>query len=162
MPPPGSVPPPGGAYPPPGGYPPPPPPGGYPPPPPPGGYGQPGGYGAAPAGGYATSDEKTWILVSHFGGAAGVFVSAGLLGWVAPLVAMLAQGPKSPTVRAHAVEALNFQLTWAVICLIGGTITCGIGLIVLWIVPLIFSIIAGSKASSGEFYRYPASVRVIK
>ena len=100
--------------------------------------------------------------MTHFGAAAGVFFSAGLLGWIAPLVAMLAEGPKSPTVRAHAVEALNFQLTWAIICLVGGTITCGFGLIVLWIVPLIFSIIAGVKASNGEFYRYPATIRFIK
>jgi uncharacterized Tic20 family protein len=75
---------------------------------------------------------------------------------------MLAEGPKSATVRAHAVEALNFQITWAVICLIGGTITCGFGFIVLWIVPLIFALIAGSKANSGEAYQYPASIRLIK
>jgi uncharacterized Tic20 family protein len=102
------------------------------------------------------------VLIAHFGGAAGAVIGAGMLGWVAPLVAMLAEGQKSPTVRAHAVEALNFQLTWSVICLVGGTITCGIGLIFLWLVPLIFGIIAGVKVSGGEPYRYPASVRLIK
>jgi uncharacterized Tic20 family protein len=133
---------------------------------PPGGYGPPPtGYGPPPGPGYGgatAGDEKTWVLVSHFGAAAGAFLGAGMLGWVAPLVALLAEGPKSPLVRSHAVESLNFQITWAVICLVGGTITCGLGLIVLWIVPLIFALIAGSKASNGEAYRYPASIRLIK
>src|SRR5690348_12027795 len=69
----------GAGYPPPaGGYPPPT--GGYPPPG--GGYQAPGAY-QAPGGrpapiGYANNDEKTWALVSHFGGAAGMLVVFGV------------------------------------------------------------------------------------
>src|SRR5438477_9051853 len=48
-------------------------------PPPPGGYPPPGGgYAPGPAGppppGYASSEDKTWALVAHFGGAAGMLV----------------------------------------------------------------------------------------
>ncbi len=45
-----------------------------------------------PPPGYANSDEKTWALVAHFGGAAGNLF-CGFLGFVAPLIALLAKGP---------------------------------------------------------------------
>ncbi|HEX6686127.1 MAG TPA: DUF4870 domain-containing protein, partial [Candidatus Limnocylindrales bacterium] len=84
-----------------------------PPPPPGGGYsaGPPISGNVAPVG-YANNEEKTWALIAHFGGAAAALVSGGWLGWVPPLVAMLAKGNESPTVRAHAVAALNFQGLW--------------------------------------------------
>jgi uncharacterized protein len=145
-----------------GGPPPPPPPGGgYPPPgpgyPPPGGY-PPGAYGA-PAG-YHNNDEKTWALLAHFGGI--------LVGFIAPLIAMLAKGNESSTVRAHAVEALNFQITWGIATIISVVlIFCSFGILfflpfVTWIIIIVFSIIAGMKANEGVLYRYPMNIRMVK
>src|SRR5258706_44006 len=54
-------------------------------------------------------------LVAHFGGAVGMLVTGGVGGWVAPLIVLLAKGNQSPTVRAHAVNALNFQLLWSIV-----------------------------------------------
>lgn len=169
-PPPGDQYPPGGQYPPSGGYPPHggnPPPGGYPPPwgyPPPGYYGPP-----TPPPGYATSEEKNWALVAHFGGAAGAFISWGTFGWVAPLVALLAKGQQSPTVRAHALAALNFQLLWAILSFAAVIIgACLIWLIlpgVLFLVPLIpiiFGMVGGACALDGHLYRYPMTVTWVK
>ncbi len=170
----GAYPPPssgGGAYPPAGGYPPPG--GGYPPqqggyPPQGGGYPpQQGGYygGAAPAG-FANTEEKTWALVAHFGGAALGFFSTGTLGWIPPLVALLAKGNTSPAVRAHAVAALNFQIVWSVVAIIGWATAClFIGFIIFPIailIEVIFGIIAGVKANEGQLYRYPMSINIIK
>ncbi len=124
-----------------------------------------GGYGPAS---YANNDEKTWALVAHFGGAAGVIVGGGLLGWVAPLIAMMTRGQQSPTVRAHAVAALNFQITWtiaSVLAWVVTVITCGILFFVpmlVWLVPLIFGIIGGIKANEGVLYRYPMTYNFIK
>jgi uncharacterized Tic20 family protein len=119
----------------------------------------------APAG-YANNDEKTWALIAHFGGALGALVSVGTLGWVAPLVAMVAKGTQSPTVRAHAVAALNFQLLWSIVALIGyATICVAIGLIIFPIailLQLIFGIVAGVKANEGQLYRYPLTINMIK
>ena len=150
----------------------PPPTGGYAPPPstgygpPPGGYNPPPqqyGYGA-PAGG--VQDDRTWILVAHFGGAAGAFLGAGCAGWIAPLVAFLARGPQSPHVRAEAVKALNFQILWSIIGLVGWVLTCAIIGIFVWIAALIigtiFGIIAGVKASNNEPYNYPMTVSIVK
>jgi hypothetical protein len=127
-----------------------------------------------PPAGYATNDEKTWALIAHFGGAAGTFL-AGWLGFVAPLIAMLAKGNQSPTVRAHAVEALNAQLTWlgwsiglslALCCLTVVTLGLGaVGFVLLgvpWLVAIILGIIGGVRATEGELWRYPMSVRLVK
>jgi len=154
-------PPPATDYPPPGGssYPPP---AGYPPQGPPGGY-----YAAGPApSGYANNEEKTWALVAHFGGAAGAVIGGGTLGWVGPLVALLAKGNQSPTVRAHAIAALNFQLLWSIITVICWILVCAlIGLIlapIAAIIAIIFGIIGGVKANDGQLYNYPMSISIIK
>ncbi|MEU4244563.1 DUF4870 domain-containing protein [Actinoplanes sp. NPDC026619] len=133
--------------------------------PPPGGYNpqQPYGYGGAPAGG---PDDRNWILIAHFGGAAGAFLGGGAGGWIAPLVALLARGNQSPAVRAEAVKALNFQLLWTIITVIGWFTVCVlIGWIILpvaWLVATIFGVIAGVKASNNEPYNYPMTVSMIK
>ena len=134
------------------------------------GYGAPGyganpGYGAYGAGGpgpvgYANSDEKTWALIAHFGGI--------LVGFIAPLVALLAKGNESPTVRAHAVEALNFQITWGIATVIASVVAvCTLGILfflpmITWIVVIVFSIIAGMKANEGVLYHYPMTWRLVK
>jgi uncharacterized Tic20 family protein len=156
----GSAPPPppqyGAAPPPPGGYPPA---GGYPPPP--GGVPQ---YGYAPQ--VSAQDDRTWILVTHFGGAAGAFLGGGCSGWIVPLIALLARGNQSPAVRAEAVKALNFQIIWSIVALIGWATACiFIGFIIgpaAWIIATVFGIIAGVKASNNEPYNYPMSASLIK
>jgi uncharacterized Tic20 family protein len=153
---PGSAPPP-----PPGGYAPPPPPGGYAPPPP--GVYPPGPTFAPP--GYASSDDKTWALIAHFGGAAAMFVSGGILGWVPPLIAYLVKGQQSPAARAHAVAALNFQLLWSIIGFAAMLIGCFLAFIptlIIMAIGVIFGVIAGVKANEGQLYRYPMSATFIK
>jgi len=108
-------------------------------------------------------------LIAHFGGAIGALISWGSFGWVAPLVAFLAKGQQSPTVRAHAIAALNFQLLWAIISF-AAVIT---GSCLFWLVfplvlfavpfvPIIIGVIAGVRASEGHLYQYPLSVRWVK
>src|SRR4051794_8441717 len=67
--------------------------------PPPAAY---GGYGAPAPSQLAPSEERTWAMLGHLGGI--------LFGFLAPLVVLLIQGPKSPFVRRQAVESLNFQI----------------------------------------------------
>jgi len=113
----------------------------------------------APAG-YANSDEKTWALLAHFGGI--------VLGFIAPLITFLVKGNESATVRAHSVQALNFQITWAiatVVAVILSIVTCGVLFFlpfVTWVVIIVFSIIAGVKANEGVLYKYPMSIELIK
>jgi uncharacterized Tic20 family protein len=134
----------------------------------PGAYGQPGGYGGPPPAGYPTNDDKTYAMIAHWGGVAGVVIGGGFLGWVGPLIAYVAKGQQSPVVRAHAVTSLNFHITWAIayaVSFILLFVSCGLLFFVpllVWLVPLIFGIIGGVKATSGEFYRYPMTINMIK
>jgi len=110
--------------------------------------------------GFANNDEKTWALIAHFGGI--------IVGFIAPLVALLAKGNESPTVRAHSVEALNFQITWGILTIVASVVAvCTFGILfflpmVTWLVVIIFSIIAGMKANEGVVYRYPMTWRLVK
>jgi uncharacterized Tic20 family protein len=138
--------------------------------PPPGGYLPPtGGPVGPPPPGYPTADDKTWALAAHFGGAAGALLGAGTGGWLLPLIALLARGNQSPVVKAHATEALNFQITWGMASLIAVTIgCCGWWLIfpmiffLVPLVPIIFGVIGGVKANEGQLYQYPMTIRLVK
>jgi uncharacterized Tic20 family protein len=82
---------------------------------------------------------------------------------------VLAQDKDKPDkgwLNDQAKEALNFQITLA-IGWVAATIlsVVGIGLLlmpVIWIINLIFSILAGMKANEGVAYRYPFALRLIK
>lgn len=125
-----------------------------PPPPPP-----PPAAGPPPVG-YANNDDKTWALIAHFGGI--------VVGFIAPLVALLVRGNESPTVRAHAVEALNFQITWNVATFIASILAaCSFGILfflplITWAVIIVFSIIGGLRANEGTLYQYPMTLRLVK
>lgn len=133
-----------------------------PPPPPPPHFAEP----VPPPPGYPSVDDKAWALVAHFGGALGMFLLSGVGGWITPLIALLVRGNQSPTIRAHAINALNFQLLWSIVGLIGWITVClVVGVVIIplaAIVGIVVGIIAGVKANNGELYRYPASINLIK
>lgn len=150
--------------------------GGYHPPPGAQQYGaqqygwQPGG---TPPAGYPSPDDRNWALAAHFGGAVLGFFSGGVLGWIVPLIAMVGRGNQSPTVRQHAVGALNFQILWSIVAAAGYILgTClaitVVGLVFYIAVPtamiieLVFGLIAGARANNGQMYRYPMSVNFVK
>ncbi|HEY3438015.1 MAG TPA: DUF4870 domain-containing protein [Actinotalea sp.] len=164
-------------------------PGTTPPPPPPaapGGYGSPVPPPAAPAPGYqappaygapqpgyapqtaygsstagvplSDSDQRLWATLGHIGGV--------LLGFVAPLVVWLIYKDRGRFVEEQSKEALNFQILVAIGYVVGSVTTVvGIGLLILplvWIMSVIFSILAAVAANKGEAYRYPLNWRIVK
>ena len=131
--------------------PPPPPPGPPTPPPPPG----PGDYQQnAPMN---PSDEKLWATLIHIGG---IFFS-----FVPALIGYLVLKDKGPFIREHTATALNFQITMAIAYVVGSFlvfIIVGIFvLIAVWIVTIIFSIMAAVKANQGQPYTYPLSIKFV-
>jgi uncharacterized protein len=119
--------------------------------------------GGRPAGPPMSPDqERLWGMLAHLLS----FVAAYLaLGFVAPLVVLLVFGPRSAYVRAHAVESLNFNLSWLLYAIVGGILLIiGIGvliLIVLGIAYVVLVIIASVQANNGQFFRYPLTIRFI-
>ncbi|MFS0699225.1 DUF4870 domain-containing protein [Cellulomonas sp. 179-A 4D5 NHS] len=149
------------------------------PPPPAAGYGQPGavppppaaGYGA-PQGGYppagygapgagaplSDSDQRTWAIVAHVG--------AILFSFVAPLVVWLVFKGRGALVEDQAKEALNWSITVIIVYVVGivlSAVLIGIPILfVAGIAALVFGILAAVAASSGQYYRYPVTLRLIK
>jgi uncharacterized Tic20 family protein len=79
---------------------------------------------------------------------------------------LLVFGQRSAYVRAHAVESLNFNLTWllyAIVAVVLAFLLIGIViLIALGLAYLVLVIIASVRANNGEFFRYPLTIRFVR
>jgi len=115
-----------------------------------------------------TQTDRNWASASHWG----TLVAAWLaMGFLAPLLIMLTLGNQSPFVRRHAVESLNFQISlliYGAAAFLFSLLTFGLGLIIvlpLGLVALVAIIVlliqASIRASNGEDYRYPLTLRFV-
>jgi len=107
-----------------------------------------------------TQEQKTMAMLAHLLGI--------LTGFVGPLVIWLINKDKADSgfVVDQSKEALNFQITLAIVYVVGivlSVILIGIFInLAAWIACLVFSIIGGMKANEGVAYRYPFALRLIK
>ena len=111
-----------------------------------------------------SKDEKTWGMLCHLAALAG-FIGIPFGTIIGPLVVWLVKKNKMPFVDDQGKEALNFQITMtsaAIVLAVIMRLFGGIGAIAVLAVNVIFVIIASIKASGGEHYRYPMTVRLIK
>lgn len=103
------------------------------------------------------ADERLWATLVHVGG---IFFS-----FVPALIGYLVLKDRGPFVRAHTATALNFQLTLLIASFVGWVLTIVvIGFVILaavWVVNIVFSIIAAIAANKGEWYTYPMSIRFV-
>jgi uncharacterized protein len=120
-------------------------------------------YAPQPGSGALTSEERTWGGAAHWGA-----LIAGLIGglsFLGPLIVMLVKGNDSPWIRRQSVESLNFQISILIYAIVSAVlILVLVGLILLPIVGifwLVFTIIGSVKASAGEDYRYPLTIRMV-
>jgi uncharacterized Tic20 family protein len=71
----------------------------------------------------------------------------------------------SPFLDDHGRESVNFQISLLIYMILGGVLTlCGVGFIIMVAVPvlgLVGSIMAAVAANRGEYFRYPATIRLI-
>ena len=109
-----------------------------------------------------TSEEVTWGSAAHWTALVASVVALAFLG---PLIVMLTKGNESPYVRRQAVESLNFQLSiliYAVVSFILVFVLVGLLLLpIVGLMWLIFTIIGSVRASRGEEYRYPVTIRLV-
>ena len=82
-----------------------------------------------------------------------------------PLVVWLIKRGDSSEIDAHGKEALNFQISMLIYNLVAGVlclVLIGFVLLgVLYLLNIIFVIIAALKAGEGEMYRYPLTIRLV-
>jgi uncharacterized Tic20 family protein len=112
-----------------------------------------------------SESERTWAMLAHLAALAGIVVwIVGAI--VGPLVVWLVRREESGFVAEHAREALNFNITvaiGAVMCLLLMLVFIGFILgAALFIAWLVLTLVAAIKASEGQHYRYPVSLRLVK
>jgi uncharacterized Tic20 family protein len=102
-------------------------------------------------------DQRILAILAH--------VLALFTTFIGPLVIYLITDESKPFAKAHAREALNFQITVILASIVSTILTViviGIfGLIAISIANLVFSVMAAVAASNNEDYRYPVNIRFI-
>lgn len=122
-----------------------------------------------------SADQRQWALFAHLSALIGLIITGAWFGWgcfIGPLVIWLVKKDTMPFVDDQAKEALNFNITVAIVLAalkVLAVITLGLGMliaipvgIVVCVAWLVFTIIAGIRANEGERYRYPYTLRLIK
>jgi uncharacterized Tic20 family protein len=129
-----------------------------------------------------TADEKNNAMFTHLAAFASLVFPFGNI--IGPLVIWSLKKDRSDFVDQHGKESINFQITYSIVVLLALSITVyfaissgikddPIGLVMsivgfifpiicYWFFSVIVIIIAVVKASKGEYYRYPLSIRFIK
>ena len=110
------------------------------------------------------SQDRAWIILCHLTALA-VVVGIPFGNIIGPLVVWLVKKEDSTAVDAHGKEALNFQISMTIYTMLAG-LSCFIciGFVLLpamLIANLILVVVASIKASNGELFRYPLSIRLI-
>jgi uncharacterized Tic20 family protein len=121
------------------------------------------------------AEARQWAMFAHLSALLGAVVTGLWFGFgcfLGPLVIWLLKKDTMPFVDDQGKEAVNFNLTLAivgVVLLLFSIGTFGIGLLIAWplgaliaLAWLIFTILAAIKASEGVAFRYPVSLRLIK
>lgn len=128
------------------------------PPPPGGGAAQPPPGGAAPS----PPQSRNWAMAAHLSAFGALIVPLPFLG---PLIVWLIRREVDPYAGAHALEALNFNLTVTIatiVAIVLAFVLIGLLLLpVIVIVWIVFVVVAAVKAANGEPYRYPMTIRFV-
>ncbi|MBA3881495.1 MAG: DUF4870 domain-containing protein [Chthoniobacterales bacterium] len=117
-------------------------------------------------------DVRTWIVLCHASALAGFIIpAAGHI--VGPLIVWLLKRGDSAEIDEHGKESLNFQISMfiytavlGVVCFFLMFVLIGFLLLpllaVLYVADVVLVIVASLKASEGQLYRYPLTIRLIK
>ena len=107
-------------------------------------------------------DVRNLGMAAHLSAFLGAWVA---LAFVGPLVMWLVKREEHPFIAHHALEALNFNLSVLLYGAVAGVASfflIGIPfLIAIGIGWLVLTIVAAVKASNGEGYRYPMTIRFV-
>ena len=104
-----------------------------------------------------SANDRNIAVLTHLGGIFFSFVT-GLIVW-------LLKKDENAYVGEQAREALNFQISVLIaymVCYVLVFILIGFVLLAfVWVANIILCIVAASKTSKGEEYRYPFTLRLI-
>jgi uncharacterized Tic20 family protein len=117
------------------------------------------------------SSTRAWEVLCHLSAAAGFIVPFGNI--IGPLIVWLVKRGESLGVDAHGKESLNFQISWTIYGAILGALTAALWIILIgflfvpvliigFVAMVILTVIGAVKASNGQLYRYPLTIRFLK
>jgi uncharacterized Tic20 family protein len=108
--------------------------------------------------------DNSLAVVMHLLGFAGFLVPFGNI--LGPLILWLVKRSESPLLDRTGKEVLNFQISYVIYVAVAGLLCFVlIGLLVLpavFILWVVFMVIAAVKTSNGEEYRYPGIIRILQ
>ena len=122
--------------------------------------------GAGSAARAATVDEmaRNSAAVAHLSTFAGLVVPFGSV--IGPLAVWLTRRDRDPFIDQAGREALNFGITIAIygsVLLVAALMLVGIPLLVVGVVAwVVLASLAAVKASQGQAYRYPLTMRLVR
>jgi uncharacterized Tic20 family protein len=109
------------------------------------------------------SDSKNWAMAGHLS-AFVVFVGIPFPA-LGPLVVWLLKRGEDPYAEWHAKEALNFNISIMLYTIASAVLILAlVGIILLPVVIIswfVLAIVGGVRASNGEYYRYPMTIRFV-
>ena len=109
-------------------------------------------------------EAEQWAMAAHLAPLVGLLVPFGNL--LGPFLIWQFKKGESELVEDQAKESLNFQITVFIafiVCLILVLLLVGVFLLpLLGLAAVVMMIIAALQANTGERYRYPFTLRLIK
>ena len=112
-----------------------------------------------------TSAQRNWAAACHLAALCG-YASVPLGFFLGPLIVWAVRRDRYPLVDDQGKEAVNFQLSvllYTLACIPLICVCVGIVLLVLLaVLQFVLIIVAAVRASSGERYRYPFTIRFLK
>jgi len=110
-------------------------------------------------------DARNWAMGCHLIALVGL-LGNGLGFLVGPLIVWLVKREDHPFINEQGKESVNFQITMMgalILCVPLVFVVIGIVLLpLIGIFDVVMTIIAGIKASNGEHWRYPLTIRFVK
>lgn len=115
------------------------------------------------------SEDRTWAMFTHFAAFSTFIVPIPGMSIIGPLVMWLMKKDSMPYVDHHGKEALNFNISfviWLLLAIIVGILLLFVGLLLtvplVGITWMVLVVIGAVKASNGEYYEYPLTIRFVK
>jgi len=112
-----------------------------------------------------TREVRRWAMFCHLGALVGL-LGNGVGFVIVPLIVWLLKRDDHPFIDENGKESVNFQITMFLALFAGALLSLvliGIPiLIAAMIMMIVLPIVAAIKASNGESYRYPLTIRFIK
>jgi len=106
-----------------------------------------------------TEQERKYALAIHLTALLGAVIS---IAFVVPIVLWFVHKDKSAFVDDHGREMMNVFLTAIVLMPILAITIIGIPFVIVWVITTLIGFIRGAiAASSGEYFRYPMTIRFL-